>query len=185
MNNKYLIIFPLLVLVSCNATRKSIQAYSGEKKQAARIAIADFLNTSQLSYPDNVFMLTFMDIKEGILGVDIYGVTTKEWAVKDGDAITTNGFPTNYIEQNDKLFYWEDSTKSVSQEMITMLKKYNWIDTAIRNVYIPMKTIDETKKGEDYYFCKCNLNEYKKVSTSISMGHYEPPKLKCRCNAND
>jgi len=173
----------VLLLVSCNTAWKTAQVSEGENEQAARNAIVDFLNTSALSKIDNVFSITFVDIKGGILGVNIYGVTTKAWVMRDGDIIKTNALPNNYIEQNGKLFYWKDSTGKISHETIAVLKKYNWIDTAIRDVYIPMKTIDETKKGTDFYFCKCNLKNYEKVATPIEMGHYIPPKLKCSCYA--
>jgi hypothetical protein len=181
MKAKYLTTFAALILVSCNTAWRSAQLSVGGHEQAARNAIADFLNTSALSKIDSVFSITFADMTDGILGVGIYGVTTKTWVMRDGDIIKTNALPNNYIEQNGKLFYWKDSTGKISYETIAMLKKYNWVDTAIRNVYIPMKMIDETKKGTDYYFCKCNLKRYKKVATPIEMGHYIPPKLKCSC----
>lgn len=58
---------------------------------------------------------------------------------------------------NGKLFYWHDKEIPATSEIITVLKKYNFIDTAILNVYILPYVIGDAKKGEDYYFCKRHI----------------------------
>jgi hypothetical protein len=43
----------------------------------------------------------------------------------------------------------------------------------------PDMTIDDAKKGADYYFCKQNYHVYKKIITRIALGYYKAPELKC------
>jgi hypothetical protein len=175
---KFILIFFVFFLVSC-ASWKGLLVSKGNDEVAIHNAICDFLNTSPLSKHDSAFSISLKEYKEGILGISIYGATQKPLIVKNNNTFSYSGLPTMYIEKERKLFYWYDSTRTVTSEVISILKEYNHIDTAILNVYIPTH-INHSKKAEHYYFCRNNLLKYKKVRTRIAMGYYEPPKLDCK-----
>jgi hypothetical protein len=175
---KPILIFIVFLLVSC-ATWKATLVSKGGNDDAIQNAICDFLYSSPLSKDDTVFSIFIKEHNEDVLGISIYGSVQKPLVVKDGNTINYSGLPTRYIESKGKLFYWDDSTRTVTPEVINIFKKYNHIDTAFLNVYIPIH-INDAKKGEDYYFCRNNLLKYKKVRTRMAMGYYEPPKLRCK-----
>jgi hypothetical protein len=102
------------------------------------------------------------------------------WLNKNKVFYSYRAFPTMLVETNGKLFFWYDDTKNVTDTIINTLYKYNFVDTMIVNAYIPDRIINDAKKGADYYFCKSDLSKYKKVITNKAIGHYKPPKLKCK-----
>ncbi len=144
------------------------------------VAIRDFVKSSPLSKRDSVFSVGVKEFDDEIVGVSIYGSTIKPNIMRNGNEIDVSRLPTKYVEMNGKLFYWDDKETHVTPEMISVLKKYNFIDTSILNVYIPPYHIDDAKKAEDYYFCKRNIKKFKKVRTNMAMGHYPIPRLNCR-----
>ncbi len=81
--------------------------------------------------------------------------------------------PTRYNIINGKLFYLWDDNYPVTQEMITVLWKFNLLQM---DLIIPDFSTDDSQKGADYYFCKNNLSQYKRVVTSIGLGYYKLPK---------
>ena len=92
-------------------------------------------------------------------------------------------FPITYIENNDKLFYWYSPQHHISYELISVLSKYNLIDSLNVDGFVGISEtssiIDDFKNGIDYYFCNNNFLKYRKVSTLIAFGWYDPPKLNC------
>ena len=90
--------------------------------------------------------------------------------------------PTRYIEKDNKLFYWRDDNYPLTKKAILVFEKYNLLvnndlDGAME-VY-DFKTND-SQKGVDYYFCKNDLTQYKKVTTNKAIEYYDAPKLKCK-----
>lgn len=151
-------------------------------EQAILIAIHDFLKSSSLRKKDDVFSVRTNNLWEDIIGVSVFGRENKLFpAPINKIGSSSSNFPTRYIEEKNKLFYWYDSTYTVTLDLISILAKYDHIDSMNVNemVATPEIRIDDAKKGMDYYFCKNNLTKYKKVKTSVAMGWYEPPTLKC------
>jgi hypothetical protein len=180
MKTLKLILILIVFLVGSCANWKGLLASKGNNDDAIQNAICDFLNSSPLSKDDTTFSISLKEINKEVLGISIYGSTyLKRLVVKDGNTINYSSLPTRYIEKQGKLFYWYDSTRTVTPEVINIFKKYNHIDTAILNVYIPTH-INHSKKAEHYYFCRNNLLRYKKIRTKIAMGYYDPPKLNCK-----
>jgi hypothetical protein len=151
----------------------------GNQDDAIKNAIYDF-SYSYKKKTDSVFYVYTKDIDPGVLGINIFGTYDKV-LVSTEDSITFSyqGFPTGYFENKGMLFYWHDSTRTLTNDLISVFEKYNLIDTMIVNVYIPESTIDHSKKGIDYYFCKKNLLTYRKVKTNLGLGSYDPPELNC------
>ena len=196
----YLSVF--LLMFGCSSLKKSMITTSENLQETAiHNAILDFSTNCNLFKKDSVFSVNFSD---SVFNKGIF-VRVDERSYKDGrthewkrgslyDGIvsveigvnvnyqyyyseeTKTKLPSRYIIKNGKLFYWWDNNYPVTEEMITILWRYNLLQT---DLIIPEFTIDDSLKGADYYFCKNNLSKYKRVITNIGLGYYKPPKLKC------
>ena len=175
-HSKYILIILLFFAVSSTGKSTSVP---NKYDDYISVAIHDFAKKSPLFKRDTVFSVRVMEISDEIIGIIIYGATGKAAVVRKGEYIDQSTLPSRYMEINGKLFLWRDKDIAVKQDVITILKKYNHIDTAILGVYYPAYNIDELKKGEDYYFCKHNIQKFKKVRTNKVMGKYPIPNLNC------
>lgn len=170
-----------LFLFSSCSTWKEVLVAEGNQNDAIQNAIYDFLHSGKLSKKDSVFSVYTTNINDEILGVSISGdINTLLVVTEDSVEYSYRGFPTKYFEQQGKLFYWDDSTINVTDDLVNALTRYNRVDTMIVNTYIPERIIDHSKEGMHYYFCKDNLLKYKKVKTNVAMGYYNPPNLNCK-----
>lgn len=168
-----------LILASC-ATWKNVLISEGNQNVAIKNAIHDFLNSEYKSKDDSIFYVYTEKISQEILGVNIMSTYDKVLiSTEDSVTFSYKGLPTGFLEKGNKLFYWHDADKDVTDDLISTYMKYNLLDTMIVNVYMPASTISHDKKGVDYYFCKNNLLKYKKVKTKKAIGYYNPPKLNC------
>jgi len=169
---------------SCSPV-KELMISNGDQDSAVQNAITDFLASGDLNKKDNVFSLQISNINDNILGISVLGTNNKLYPTPENQIGTnTKYFPTRFLERNKKLFYWYDSTSVITEDLIKALSKYHQIDSL--NVHgivgIPESHIDDSKKGMDYYFCRCNLSIYKKVKTRTAMGWYNPPQVECGKN---
>ncbi|WP_455584677.1 hypothetical protein [Bacteroides sp.] len=198
---KLIYLLALLFVFGCSSPQKSmITTRENLRETAIHNAIGDFSSNCRLFKEDSVFSVNFKDSvfhKSTLVQVDkrIYGdKRTHEWkrgALCDGivgveigasdylfyySEETKETLPSRYVIKDGKLFYWWDGSCPVTEEIITILYKYNRLQT---NLIIPEFSNDDNQKGVDYYFCKNNVSKYKRIITNIGMGYYEPPKLKC------
>lgn len=99
-------------------------------------------------------------------------------------------FPNNYLIIDDKVFLWRDDVKPLNVEILNLLEDYgllnsinsNYESEIILNEEYDEKNliiVDDKLKGFHYYFCKNNINKYRKVKTNIAVGYYAPPKINC------
>lgn len=174
----------LLFLGSCAISRNT-PIIKGEESEAIEIAINDFLKKCNLRKDDKVFSVTVYNENPDYLGIIIFGVSWEKLfatpKIKIGEKTT---FPSRYIEKKGKLFYWDDSTKVLTKEMIDALARYKHIDSTYHKTgfyegEMEAYSCDETKKGIDYYFCRNNFAIFKKKITRIAMGWYLAPTLNC------
>jgi hypothetical protein len=176
----YLIVFMLCYLFENCKTVKDLQQSKGDRNDAVKNAIFDYIDSKVFNKNDSVFFIRVMDINSDILGIVISAQKNKISVIKEKDSILSYRlFPTRYFEQSGKLFLWTDSTQKTPVDLIDKLKSLNRIDTAIIGKYYPKKIVDDAQKAMNYFFCKNNLKKYKKVYTSIAMGWYTPPEIKC------
>ncbi len=169
-----------VLFISCT-TWKNTMVSTGTDSEGIKNAITDFLHSGKFNKRDTVFSVYLLNINENILGISISEESNKIAVITENNInYNYKAFPTNYIEENGKLFYWKDSTKAISTELVNKLYKMNRIDTAIINSYFPDRKRDDSKKAMHYYFCKKDLRIYEKVYTKIAMGWYGIPKLNCR-----
>ena len=154
----------------------------GNTVNAINNAITDFFNTSKLSKKDTVFSLKVTDAGNGILVIGIIGAVNKIYPTdKNKVGAFDEFFPTRYIIRDEKLFYWNDTTQVITQEMISTLERFDQIDFNWSKEYIlPPLIIDDGKEGMVYYFCENDLRNYKKNGSGTIRQHYDPPKLNCK-----
>ena len=155
-------------------------------------AVLDFINTNKLSEKYSVFEVKIYNPLfkkvlnkkaennyvwenekpyQNLIALNIFGTERKNHFLINDDKI-----PSNYIEINNKLFIWNEKDNLPDEKTIQVLKKYGIIS---KESIDTLKIIDDKKKGTDYFFCKNNLNKFRKVNTNIAIGYYELPKINC------
>jgi hypothetical protein len=175
----------LIIMVGSCTTYRSSLVVKGRRNEAIQNAIIIFLHSGgKLMKKDTVFSIHTKGFGDTLIGVDIFGQNNKLLPGPQ-TKIGTNqpGFPTNYIEKNGKLFYWYDEQGVITPDLVAMLSKYKRIDSLNVNgfVGIPKHSIDESKKGTNYFFCTCDLRKYKRDRSSIGLSA-PLPNLKCSCH---
>jgi hypothetical protein len=178
---KQIIIFIIITFFfGCTSLKPRLYKIGGQNEAVYNV-VQDFLYTSKLSKKDTVFDILIEDLNKEILGISIIALNDKIQptpANKIGSNIKY--FPTRYIEQENKLFLWYDSTSYLNDELVKKLSTYNRIDSINVNGIVEIKgSIDDSKKAIDYYICKKNILIYKKVITRTAMGWYDPPNINC------
>ena len=167
-------------LGSCSPWKETLVA-QGDQYDAVANSVRDFLRHGRYSQHDRVFSVSIKSLPDGLLGVSIYPDSNKVLvSTEDRISFSYRGFPTRYMEQDGKLFYWDDSTSQVSPDLVAALMRHRLVDTMVLNVYIPERYIDHAKKSVDYYLCPTNLRRYKKVRTTRAIGYYPSPTLECK-----
>ena len=176
----YIIFTYIFIFCSCSAWKASLVS-NGNQNDAVHNAITDFLHTEKLSKQNSVFSVSIDTVNNEMLGISILGYEEKlilhpDYKIGARDP----SFPTKYVEKENKLFYWYDPASSITNDLMSVLLKYNKIDSSyVEGNYELSLSFDDSKRGVDYYFCKNNLLKYKKVVSNIAMGYYDPPILMC------
>lgn len=180
----------------CSAFTPPAEQKTAVNDTAVEIAIMDYLK-----YKSNKPFSTFdveidviseyapYKINEQVTVIDISPGFRKIY-VTSVDTIGSTRIPTRHIIKNGKLFYWHDPNYGLTEEMVKVLFQFNIADSIDladlfatqderTDNYIHYQD-DKKAKVATYYFCKKNLNNYKRVITNIATGWYKPPKLKCK-----
>lgn len=170
----------LLLFIGCS-TWKTTLVRNGDKNDAIRNAIHDYIKSNRHIKKDSTYLVSIRNIDDMVFRVDIAkGLEKLLVATEDGVNFSHRALPTSYIELDNKLFYWVDSTQKVTDDLIKMLVKYNRLDTMVINSYIPARLIDDSRDAVLYYFCKENLTRYRKVRTKNTKRNYNQPLIKCK-----
>jgi hypothetical protein len=176
------LLFFISVFGGCASWKDTLIA-NGNQNDAIKNAITDFLHHKSYIKRDSIFTVRIDYNNSEILEISISAEKNKIAVINENEVeYSYRAFPTNFLEKDGLLFYWHDSTKLQSTELINKLTKLKLIDTAIFGKYIPTRYRDDSQKAVDYFFCKSDLKNYKKVYTSIAVGWYDPPILNCRPN---
>jgi len=173
-----------LLLGSCATSKwKEFLVSSGDINNIINNTIIDFINTSKLVKKDSIFDLLITDSNDGLL---IIGIAKPSDIVRPSykNKIGTydNVFPTRYLIKEGKLFYWNDSTQVITQEILDVLKWYDHIDFSWTELDYEMiyGVHDDGVEGVVYYVCKNDYRNYKKTGASTIKKHYKTPKLHCK-----
>lgn len=172
-----------LLLGGCSITKwQDSLIKKGNVNDAVNNAITDFIQSSKLIKNDSVFSVSIVDENDerihiviGVADIDIYPTSKNKVGTYD------HFFPTRYVEKKGKLFYWNDTTQFITQEIISVLEKYNHIDYYFSEYpEILVSAHNDGFKGVNYYFCKTDLINYKKSGVSNLSKQYKTPILKCK-----
>ncbi|AXT61472.1 hypothetical protein D1816_14295 [Aquimarina sp. AD10] len=169
--------------------------------EAIENVILDFSSLNRVYKKDSIFKVTYTDtfynmdiekVKEGhyksakgektYLDYCLVSITANDHKMffnSRSDNDIKYNLPSKYLEKDGKLFYWWDKNDSVTNETIKVLEKYGLLQNDDGWSKLPEMSTNDSKKGVDYFFCRNDLSEYKRVITSKSIEYYTPPKLDC------
>lgn len=182
---RYYILLLLTVIHFFNScsTIKQGMVKKGDTNDAVMNAIIDFSKTGSIYKNETIFYISIKKINEDKLVVDISKNSSKILIGKRTVIGSKGKTPSRYIEKDGKLFFWWDDNFALSQDALDIFSKYKLTqfdeDGA---VLLPDNVNDEKQKGFHYYFCLCNLLNYKKVITTKGLGYYDSPNLECDCD---
>lgn len=170
-------------LMNCSQAKNTFVSSGNQVDDAIRIALNDFPSNHRLYNRDSVFMVAvyFIENNNDYLVVKIGKFNGKLLMSKDVKVGSFGKLPTKSFFRDGKLFFWWDDNSPLTDAMLASLKKYNLLqddNNGFRK--LPDYIIDDAQKSAHYYFCKTNINSYKKVVTNIGVGYYDPPNLRCR-----
>ncbi|WP_431160691.1 hypothetical protein [Flagellimonas beolgyonensis] len=194
------IVMIVVLLQSCIASKNDSAKAIGID-EAIQNSIEDFSSLNRLYKKDSVFEVTYIDTLyniyvenkgggnfESVRGnkkyedycvLSISANYNKMFYKSESNINDTYELPSRYLEKDGKLFYWWDGNFPVTSEIINVLKKYNLLQEDDGWSKLPEMSIDDSKIGVDYFFCRNDLTRYKRVVTNKSIEYYTPPKLNC------
>ena len=200
MRNIFLIIIISCLLSGCKSSIVIPQKEAYQTEDFINVVISDFVAKCSLFKKDSVFEVSVEDtlvklsfqseqsrwvldtVYQNILVVDICGMEDdKEWYYPDAVIGSKGKLPSRYVIIEGKLFFWDDDNYPLTEEALSVFKRYNILTEMLEEGMIPEFTINDAAKAAHYYFCRGDASNYKRVVTNIATGYYDPPKLKCKC----
>ena len=199
MRRPIILLLLWLLLVNSYSQKKYIPQSTNFVEFAIYEAITDFADNCRLFKQDSIFHIRIQDtlkhytlqrnqgalkwicdsVYANLFVINIIPSINKLFYFPDAVVGSKGKLPSRYVIVKGKLFYWDDDDYPLTEEMLSVLKKYNVLTDMIYDGMLPEFLIDDAQKGAHYYFCKNNLLKYKRIITSKAAGYYRPPKLKC------
>ena len=197
MRNIFLIIISCL-LSGCKSSIVILQKETYQTEDFINVAISDFVSKCSLFKKDSVFKVSVEDtlvklsfqseqsrwildtVYQNILVVNVFGLINKVWYFSDAVIGSKGKLPSRYAIVKGKLFFWEDDDYPLTEEILSVFKRYNILTEMMERGALPDNPINDAAKAADYYFCRNDVSNYKRVVTHVATGYYEPPKLKCK-----
>lgn len=174
---RYLFLF--FLIISCSSKTHYIKRGSPEDIHVINV-VTDYMNNKYFSEDVYGYFITTTH-KNNTIGVSISGDNNKVIQHYSKIIPNPNYFPNKYLELDNKVFYWTDSTVGPNKRIIPILKKHDLLDTT---KYDGKSIPDLNKKfGKmvHYYFCKDDYSKYVKIDNPVNiMGEYPFPKLECK-----
>ena len=200
MRRPIILLLLWLLLVNSYSQEKYIPQSTNFAEFAIYEAITDFADNCRLFKQDSIFHIRIQDtlkhytlqrnqgalkwicdsVYANLFVINIIPSINKLFYFPDAVVGSKGKLPSRYVIVKGKLFYWDDDDYPLTEETLSVLKKYDALTDMINDGMLPETVIDDSQKGASYYFCKNNLSIYKKVITNLSTGFYNPPKLRCR-----
>ena len=199
MKSSVILLLLWLLLTDCYSQEKYIPQSTNFAEFAIYEAITDFADNCRLFKQDSIFYITTLDtlkhytlqrnqgtlewicdsIYANLFVINIIPSINKLFYLPDAVVGSKGKLPSRYVIVKSKLFYWDDDDYPLTEETLSVLKKYDALTDMIHDRVLPETVLDESKKSIHYYFCRNNLLKYKRAASSKSAGYYRPPKLKC------
>lgn len=175
------IIIPVIFL-SCSSLKKGLEL-NNDENEPIEVAIQDFTKSSKLFKKDSVFSVELLGLinNKEVIVVRIGRNVTKLLLTKDATVGSLGKLPSRFIEKDGKLFFWWDDEYALTENTLTVLKKYHLLqDDQNGSIKVPDNIIfNDSQKAVHYYFCKGDYTNFKKVTTNKGIGYYEIPLLNC------
>ena len=199
MRRPIILLLLWLLLTDCYSQEKYIPQSTNFAEFAIYEAITDFADNCRLFKQDSIFYITTLDtlkhytlqrnqgtlewicdsIYANLFVINIIPSINKLFYFPDAVVGSKGKLPSRYVIVKGKLFYWRDRDYPLTEEMLSVLKKYNVLTDMIYDGMLPEYSINDAQKGASYYFCRNDLSKYKRVVTNIATEYYSHPKLKC------
>ena len=199
MRRPIILLLLWLLLVNCYSQKKYIPQSTNFAEFAIYEAITDFADNCRLFKQDSIFYITTLDtlkhytlqrnqgtlewicdsIYANLFVINIIPSINKLFYLPDAVVGSKGKLPSRYVIVKDKLFYWDDDDYPLTEETLSVLKKYDALTDMIHDRVLPETVISDSKEIAFYYFCRNNLLKHKRAVSSKSAGYYRPPKLKC------
>ena len=199
MRRPIILLLLWFLLVNFYSQKKYIPQSTNFVEFAIYEAITDFADNCRLFKQDSIFYITTLDtlkhytlqrnqgtlewicdsIYANLFVINIIPSINKLFYFPDAVVGSKGKLPSRYVIVKGKLFYWDDDDYPLTEETLSVLKKYDALTDMIHDRVLPETVLDESKKSIHYYFCRNNLLKYKRAASSKSAGYYRPPKLKC------
>ncbi|BDD04761.1 hypothetical protein [Aureibacter tunicatorum] len=145
------------------------------------MAIEDFTN-SKIYKNGNIFSVSvYDDYDEDVIVIRI-GEPSHKLLVTNKAIVGSynSNLPTRIYRSDNKLIYWWNSRYPLTKEVFVHFSEYNLLqDDEDGFIPVPDKLVCNQCKAVHYYFCKTNVEIFKKVKTSKGVGYYKPPKINC------
>ena len=199
MRRPIILLLLWLLLVNCYSQEKYIPQSTNFAEFAIYEAITDFADNCRLFKQDSIFYITTLDtlkhytlqrnqgtlewicdsIYANLFVINIIPSINKLFYFPDAVVGSKGKLPSRYVIVKSKLFYWDDDDYPLTEETLSVLKKYDALTDMIHDRVLPETVISDSKEIAFYYFCRNNLLKHKRAVSSKSAGYYRPPKLKC------
>lgn len=200
---KKMLVFLLIsyLFEGCYSPKAIIKNGENITESAICNAISDFTDNCNLFKRDSIFYVSIRDTAlylvlqsnmndtrwvceqtyPDILTIEISSDINKIPYLSDAIIGSKGKLPSRYLIIKGKLFYWDDDNYPLTEETLAIYKKYNALTDIIdvNNKVLPDLIIDDAQEAAHYYFCKKNTSKYKRVITSVALGYYKPPRVKC------
>lgn len=151
-----------------------------EKGEYDRYEISDDLITLSIASIET----TDTDSVEWFDGVSNTKIMPHEFYITLVDTLGSTRLPTRHSIRDGKLFCWHDPGYGLTQEMIDVLLEFNVAERVnISDLILLLGyggRYDHNGYGADYYLCKNDPRNYKRVRSRIAVGWYRPPTIRCR-----
>jgi len=196
----FLLISVAFLFKSCGSFKKDLFK-TGGKEEVIQNAITDFTNTSKLNKKDSVFDVSFQDTLyrmvlrrinkqngEWLVGepyseiksVSISAASMKMLITEDVKVGSKGKLASRYIEKNGNLFYWWDDDFPLTEETLAIFNKYNLLQNDEGGwIKFPDIIGNNSLEAVDYFFCRNDISNYKKIRTKKAIGYYDAPNLEC------
>ena len=198
MRNIFLIIIISCLLSGCKSSIVILQKETYQTEDFINVAISDFVSKCSLFKKGSVFKISVEDtlvelsfqseqsrwvldtVYQNVLVVNVFGLINKVWYFSDAVIGSKGKLPSRYVIVKGKLFFWQDDNYPLTEETLSVFKRYNILTEIMERGMFPDFIINDAAKAAHYYFCRDNVSNYKRVVTHVATGYYKPPKLKCK-----
>ncbi len=189
---KRLLLAFIFAAFCCSIMSQPVTPITESHNQAIEIAITDFLKCN-LRKKYSAFSVSIYEkskydryeVSDNLIVVSILPseTTAPQYYITSVDTLGTTRLPTRHIIKDGKLFYWYDSDYGLTEETIRVFRDYNLVDllenSGLDHIMGQEVYGDDFAKAAQYYMCKNDLTNYKRVISSIGIGGYKPPKPRC------